>query len=108
LDSQISERGILTARESGTRSLCSNGAGDTDPSPMPITLRTDKIEPTAAAMLFLKRKSSLYLPKLESCQFVALIAAAMVSAQDIEGFLIATFGNKPSYVISISGGVAKM
>jgi predicted GNAT superfamily acetyltransferase len=73
---------------------------------MPITLRTDKIEPTAAAMLFLKRKSSLYLPKLESCQFVALIAAAMVSAQDIEGFLIATFGNKPSYVISISGGVA--
>jgi hypothetical protein len=58
---------ILTTRESGTRSLCSNGTGDADPSPMPIALRTDKIEPTATAMLFLEGQSSL-------------IAAAMVSA----------------------------
>jgi predicted GNAT superfamily acetyltransferase len=75
---------------------------------MPITLGTDKIEPTATAMLFLERKRSLYLLKLESCKFVAFIAATVVSAQDIECFLIATFGNKPSYASSISEGVAKM
>lgn len=75
---------------------------------MPIALRADKIEPTATAVLFLKGKSSLYLPKLESCKFVALIAAAMVGTQDIECFLVATFGNKPSCVGSISESVAKM
>lgn len=59
--------GKLTARKSGTRSLRSNCAGNTDPGPVPISFCTDKIEPIAAAMLFLERKRSLYLPKLKIC-----------------------------------------
>jgi len=71
---------ILTACKSSTRSLCSNGTSDADPGPVTITLRPDKIEPTATAMFFLESKRPLYLTKLKCCKFVALIAAAVVSA----------------------------
>lgn len=70
---------------------------------MAIAFSAHQIKPTAAAVLFLERKCMLYFAKLESRKLIVLVAAAMVGAQDLERFLIATSRDKPSCIKLISG-----
>jgi len=65
---------------------------------MTIAFCANKIEPTPTTVLFLESKCMLDLAKLERGELVVLIAAAVVCAENVERFPVATSGDKPSYV----------
>jgi len=67
---------------------------------MTIAFGPNKIEPTPATVLFFEGKCMLDLAKLEGGKLIVLVTAAMVGAEDVKRFLIATSRNKPSYVES--------
>lgn len=71
---------------------------------MTIASGANKIEPASAAVLFLECKRMLYLAELESSELVVLISAAMVCAENVKRFLVATSGDKPSCVNLVSEG----
>ena len=71
---------------------------------MAVTLCAHKIKPAPTAVLFLERNCMLDLAKLESGEFVVLIAAAMMCAQYFKCFLATATGDKPSCANPVSEG----
>lgn len=65
---------------------------------MTVAFGANKIEPVSTAVLFLESKCMLDLAKLESGELVVLIAAAMVSAENVQSFLVAASGDETSCV----------
>lgn len=86
----------IVARKRRARCLRGDGDRAADPGAVAVALRADEIEPTASAVLFLKRERRLNLAQFECGQLVGFVAATMILQKDLVGFGAAAAGDEPA------------